>query len=328
MVQIPLGVYRGRGCGIAPINAYETFVGRPVDYVVDFMLETPTTWAQFERGALTTTVDVSAWTGLLGARTLALGVPACCMGTTWAIEAAGTNDAHWRALGASLVTAGLGNAVLRIGREFNGSWYNWKVVEGGQTNYIAGYSHIVSVLRGVAGSSFRFNWNPYLGVGNLTAHGAESCYPGDAYVDEIGIDIYDYNAGSAYPTSTTAISSETAADAITTVMQQKVFDIMLTEWDSLRGWYGLARTHNKPLTFPEWGLRLWRDANIYTAGGDNAVLVAGMGKFIQGLSTPGSWAAMWEDPALGGMGVSDPDTGVNRQVATPMARAEFFKWFA
>ena len=134
---------------------------------------------------------------MLGQRQLALGVPACCGasagsgGKTWADEANGVNDAHWKALGNRLIALGLGGALLRIGREFNGNWYPWQVAEGGQASYIAGYSHVVTVLRGLPGAAFRFCWSPALGVGNLTAKGTESCYPGDSYVDEIGVDVYD-----------------------------------------------------------------------------------------------------------------------------------------
>jgi hypothetical protein len=99
--SIPIGVYRGRGCGISAIGVYENFIGRQVQKVADFMAEQPASWAQFENGNLTGTADVSVWQGVLGQRQLALGVPACCGasagsgGKTWANEANGVNDAHW-----------------------------------------------------------------------------------------------------------------------------------------------------------------------------------------------------------------------------------------
>ena len=106
---IPIGVYRGRGCGISAIGVYENFIGRQVHKVVDFMVERPASWAQFENGNLTSTADVSGWQGVLGQRQLALGVPACCGvsagsgGRTWAEEANGVNDTHWQALGNRLI---------------------------------------------------------------------------------------------------------------------------------------------------------------------------------------------------------------------------------
>jgi hypothetical protein len=68
--SIPIGVYRGRGCGIAAIGLYEDFIGREVQNVVDFMAEQPTSWAQFENGNLTSTADVSVWQNVLGRRQL------------------------------------------------------------------------------------------------------------------------------------------------------------------------------------------------------------------------------------------------------------------
>lgn len=327
-MSIPLGVYRGRGCGIGPINTYESFVGRQVVYVLDFMVEAPTTWAAFETGLLAGTTTVAAWNGILGSRKLVLGVPACCMGTTWATEASGGNDAHWTALGNALVAAGLGNATLRIAREFNASWYPWKVTEANYTSYITGYRRIVTTLRAVANQSFRFCWNPYLGVGNMTTHGTEATWPGAAYVDEVGLDVYDGDWSGIYPRTTAATSTAVAASAITSAMHQKVWDSMLTQWDSIRGWYQHCLNNNRPLTFPEWGLRLWRDANVYHGGGDNAVLVKGMADFCRGMPAAGVWAGMWEDPTLGGMGVSDPDTTAGRQCATPLSRAAFLTGFA
>jgi len=64
--SIPIGVYRGRGCGISAIGVYENFIGRQVQKVADFMAEQPTSWAQFENGNLTSAADVSVWQGVLG----------------------------------------------------------------------------------------------------------------------------------------------------------------------------------------------------------------------------------------------------------------------
>ena len=326
---VPIGIYRGRGCGISKIETYESFIGRQVTYVEDYMLEKPTTWAQFEGAYLTSGVQAGVWKGQLGTRTLALGVPACCGGSigsggaTWRAEADGVNDTHWRALGNYLVNNGLGNSTLRIGREFNGNWYQWQVTEGGQSAYISGYQHIVTLLRGLSGANFRFNWNPTLGVGNLTSKGAESCYPGDAYVDEIGVDAYDWGTygGSNVYTGNAA--------TVTAAQQGKVLDTMSTMWDSLRGWYNVAIgktsvSKGKPLTFPEWGLVLWKSGSSYLGGGDNPILVNGMGELIAGSSVSG-WHAFWED--TWGAGVSDPDTLAGRPIPAPMARGAFLDWF-
>ena len=99
---------------------------------------------------------------------------------------------------------------------------------------------------------------------------------------------------------------------------------MLTQRDSLRGWYSLALSHGKPLSFPEWGLVLWKTGSGYLGGGDNAVFVRAMADVICGCSLSG-WHAMWEDPW--GAGVCDPDTKPGRPIPAPMARAAFLQAF-
>jgi hypothetical protein len=320
---IPIGVYRGRGCGLPAIREYEDFIGRDVQVIVDFMIEQPTSWAQFENGNLTSTADVGVWHDVSRYRQLALGVPACCGasagsgGKTWADEANGVNDTHWEAFGNRLIAVGLGGALLRIGREFNGNWYPWQVAEGGQASYIAGYSHVVTVLRALPGADFRFCWNPAIGSGDLTDAVIQSCYPGDGYVDEIGLDVYDWTRKNS---AGKQIYPGNAADT-TTTQQQEVLDIALT---SLRDWYSFALSHGKSLTYPEWGLVLWKTGSSYLGGGDNAVFVRAMADFICGCSLPG-WQAMWEDPW--GAGVCDPDTKPGRPIPAPMSRAAFLQAF-
>jgi hypothetical protein len=98
---------------------------------------------------------------------------------------------------------------------------------------------------------------------------------------------------------------------------------MLTEWGSLRGWYNLALAHRKPLSFPEWGLVLWKSGANYLGGGDDPGWVRAMAGLIGG-SSLGCWHAFWEDT---GMGVSDPDGATGRSIPVPMARAEFLAAF-
>ena len=116
-------------------------------------------------------------------------------------------------------------------------------------------------MRGLPGAAFRFCWSPALGAGDVPAKGTESCYPGDSYVDEIGVDFYDFtqrtSAGAQFYPGETA--------GTTTVQQQEVLDSMLTQRDSLRGWYSLALNHGKPLSFPEWGLVLWKTGRVISA---------------------------------------------------------------
>ena len=254
-----LGVYRGRGgtqnpdgstvsvptgdTAFANIKAYENVANRPVDYVVDYMLEAPTTWAQFEGGYLTTAVQAGIWsTAAAAARRLCLAIPACAGrsiigsgGNTWAREAAGDNDTHWKALGNYLIACGFGNAMLRIGREFNGSTYQWATTTTGDgaADYIAGYQHIVTLLRGLPGADFHYCWNPVLGAFTVGAAEVQAYYPGNGYVDSIGLDVYDQGA---YSTITTPPYTRTLAQ------QQANWTYLETEVDGLQSWATFVTT--------------------------------------------------------------------------------------
>lgn len=320
---IPIGVYRTANPDIDAILAYEEFIGRRVSYVLAFMADSPN-WDQFERAILQNNTNgppgshsATEWAALLDGRELMLGVPACVAGSSWSSEAGGANDGHWVSLARTLTGAGLGDCVLRIGRELNGSWYPWKVDYNSRNTYKSAYARIVGTMRG-AGFSGKFCWNPFIGQGTFGPnHGAEDAYPGDGVVDSIGIDLYDGDLGNGkwfgYPSN---------ADAVTTSQHQQFFDSLLTIWDSLRGWYNLALSHGKPICFPEWGLRLWKDGGTYRGGGDNEILVRGMARFIHG--TDAYMHAMWEDRC---MGVSDPDNHPNRTVHVPLARSAFLAEF-
>ena len=92
-------------------------------------------------------------------------------------------------------------------------------------------------MRAVPGQSFRFNWCPsaaYAGWDATTA------YPGNAYVDMIGIDAYDtwWNHPTATP-------------------QQRWAQIVAPP-NNVKGgltfWASFATAHSKPLAFSEWGL--------------------------------------------------------------------------
>jgi hypothetical protein len=329
MTGSDIGVYRGAAVSIAPVQAYENFLGMPsgttVSYVLAFMADSPS-WSQFEQAILAGstngppgTASATAWAPLLGSRQLTLAVPACCQGTTWHQEASGVNDAHRTALAKTLVSGGLGGCWLRIGREFNGGWYRWSVSTSSSSGnhypyYRSGYAHVVSVMKS-AGFTGKFMWNPYVGQGTMGPRlGVENCEPSQSVIDAIGIDMYD-GPSSSYP----------AGEVERSLAQQQAFWSSVhdsTTWDGLIGWRDLAVSQGKSVCYPEWGLRLWNDAGLYKGGGDDANFVTAMAAWMR--DTQPLMHAFWEDP---GMGVSDPDDYPSRLVAAPQARQAFLEEF-
>jgi hypothetical protein len=348
---VPIGVFRGRmgqyvssgnsavltavsgfpptpGVPLSSIQAYEGFIGRQVTYVLDFMAEAPATWTQFETGVVGTisgtNVPLAGW-GSIGSRQMLLGVPACAGastgsgGATWAAEAAGTNDAHWTALGNYLIAHGYGSACLRIAREFNGTWYPWEVTASGSNssaNFIAGWQHIVTLLRALSGADFTFCWNPYLGGGGSgISPDVTAAYPGDSYVDFIGLDVYD--GGNGYPAEGMPYTRTLSAQEAKYANQQ-------TETNGLAAWKAFAASHSKPLCFPEWGLTLWNNTgSIYTGGGDDPYFI---GRMAEDYIAGAGFHALWEHYDNG---VFDPDADAGRNGLTVAnSRAVFLDYFA
>lgn len=334
------GVYRGP-CGIrqqngvvttagAGISAYQTWLGSQVTYALDYMNNTPSTWAQFTGvylyGATLGYNYLSQW-NLPPGMILCLGLSACSGGsigsggTTWQAESTGTNDSYWTTLGNNLVGWGFGNALLRIGREFNYAGYTWSPSTTGDTEsqYIAGYQHVVSLLRNIS-PYFSFMWNPALSPGTMSGQSGgaletQNWYPGDGYVDSIGLDVYDWGD---YSTLTGMPYTRTTAQQTTN------WNFLETAQDGLNSWLAFAATHGKPLAFPEWGNELWLSGSNYYGGGDDAYYCAQMYNWMY--SHPTLMQAMWEDD---GMGLFDTDTFGSRQggIVVPNSRAQFLSNF-
>ena len=87
---------------------------------------------------------------------------------------------------------------LRFAHEMNGDWYPWSASKIGSEKYIAIYRHMKDVFDKVGTSNvkwiFSVNWEDIPKENNFI-----NCYPGDEYVDFIGID--GYNWGSTKPWS-------------------------------------------------------------------------------------------------------------------------------
>jgi hypothetical protein len=176
-------------------------------------------------------------------------------GGSLAEGAAGAYNVRFRRLAERLVSFGQGRAILRLGWEFNGGWYRWAAASDPRA-FAAYWRQIVVTMRSVPGADFRFDWNPTLGSEQFPA---ERAYPGDAYVDFIGLDAYDQSWIARYKDP-------------------------VARWrDMLERPYGLrwhrrfAAAHSKPMSYPEWGVTSRPDGH---GGGDNPYYVRQMHAWI------------------------------------------------
>lgn len=167
-------------------------------------------------------------------------------GGDFADAAAGNYNAHFQTLAQNLVAAGLGGVAIRLGWEFNGTWYRWSVTTAAQAAQFAqAWRQIVTAMRAVPGAHFTFVWCP---DGQATGLDPSLSYPGDAYVTDVGLDVYDWNEGGS-----------------TTPAQR--WNALVNDGYGLAWQASFAAEHDKPIAFPEWGLV--DEVTAPQAGGDD-----------------------------------------------------------
>ena len=72
--------------------------------------------------------------------------------------------------------------------EANGLWYSWA---GNRSNYISAWRHIWEIFEKVGANQYAtWVWEAYCPEGTFRANDPEDFYPGDKYVDWIGINAY------------------------------------------------------------------------------------------------------------------------------------------
>jgi Glycosyl hydrolase family 26 len=278
----PLGTYHWPN-GTAGVDAFAAWLGREAVWGLDFVggeswdnVGWPTWWLE----------TWSKWVKAKPGRRLVLSIPLLAgpvdgSGPTQGAKglrepvslergAAGDYNQHFKDLAENLVRYGLAETILRPGWEFNGDWYAWRA-KGKTKAFTEYWRQIVTTMRAVPGAeTLKFCWNPTLGDQQFPA---DEAWPGDAFVDYVGVDVYDetWNADT-YPWPTEASAAEIER------RQRKVWD----EWivNSPRGlafWTKFAKDHGKPLALPEWGL-VW---STHQHGGlDNPHFIEQMHAFL------------------------------------------------
>jgi Glycosyl hydrolase family 26 len=255
---LPLGVYLGNGqTGVARMPAFTKWLGREPDRILDFLAYD--SWASFESDARWT---CESWGGF-GKRPIVsavtMSVPLTVQGTPLAYVAAGAHDKTYLAVARDLVDNGWGDAVIRIGWEFNGSWMPWAAGRD-PVAYVAAYRRVVGLMRSVPGARFTFDWCCACGKNAIAP---DSVYPGDDVVDIMGMDVYTryYNSFDAIPS---------------------------LRWRGIRvtafGLDWLVRysaEHHKRISIPEWGTGEWLVNDGGTGGGDDPLFVEDMADFLR-----------------------------------------------
>ena len=83
-------------------------------------------------------------------------------------------------------------AFLRFGQEMNGNWYPWSEQANGNKpgEYIAAWTHVHNIFNQVGVTNISWVWSPNISYTSSTPMSA--LYPGNNYVDWIGLDGYNW----------------------------------------------------------------------------------------------------------------------------------------
>jgi hypothetical protein len=131
----------------------------------------------------------------------------------------GTHDAYIRSF-AEAVKADRYPIALRFAHEMNGHWYPWAEPNGinrpGQ--YVAAWKHVHDIFRQVGATNVIWVWAPNT-LRGANAVSLKSLYPGDDYVDWVGLDAYgvaERTAGALLNPSVSAIRHVTSKPLLIT----------------------------------------------------------------------------------------------------------------
>jgi hypothetical protein len=243
----PSGLLQGAYVGAADptgIAAFARETGTSPTIATDY-LPINAGWSGMDGtgGSLNWLLD--AWKGT--GYTISLGVPILptnSSGTavgTLAQGATGAFNSYYVTLAQNLVAGGESNDYLRLGWEFDGSWTPWYAgTASAEASFAAYFQQIVTTMRSVPGANFRFVWNPDAAAFTTSGYSVAAAYPGNAYVDVIGLDSYDQSW--ATPQTSANAWSSTSLPNLTAARQ-------------------FASANGKPLALCEWGVAIRSDGH-------------------------------------------------------------------
>ncbi|HEY6631130.1 MAG TPA: VCBS domain-containing protein [Rhizobiaceae bacterium] len=238
LAEVGLGV---RAQTQASLSAFEALMGAPAQGVLGFADE-----ANPARSLARVLADAPALAAL--DRPVNWAIPLAWSGIGMESVASGAHDATFIAIAEAIAenqTADVNPLLyVRLGWEATNS-YPWKVQSGADRlfdhnlaeDYIAAFQHVATLFRSVD-DRFRFEWNQ--NYSNKDAAGAfydlDAIYPGDAFVDVIGVDAYNVARFSGQGDPVTAWSYKANAPY------------------GLNWFAAYAAAHGKPMALTEWGI--------------------------------------------------------------------------
>lgn len=279
-----MGVYKGAGCvGRDRLPTFTRWLVREPQWIIDFLDDQ--SWDKFVSSARWIS---GCWKN--SGHRLSLAVPMLPKDHSGTLKtgAQGTYDRTFAEIAAILVANGHADAVLRVGWEFNGGWYPWAAAQD-PDSFVRFWRRIATAMRSVPGARFRMEWTPTLGWQQIPP---DRVYPGDAYVDVIGMDVYNQSWKESSNTPESRWSE------------------LLTSQYGLQWHRDFAKAHGKPMAYPEWGTGTRPDGH---GAGDDPHFIERMAAWISANDV--LYQAYWDYPAAD----FDGELSGNRQPASAAA---------
>ena len=190
-------------------------------------------------------------------------------------SAAGLNREFYRDFARRLVAAGYGNAIVRLASEHDITGSRW-ASEIDYEKFKAAFRAAVDAMRSVAPNiqidfnSIRLNF----GKGPTPGSKVVNAYPGDQWVDYVGVNVYDQGPA---PESIGVPAGQTCGWK----NPQAVFDTQLRPGLDTAAAFAIA--HGKRLSLPEWGLSGGGTKARGECGGDNPTFIMNIHNFLDRL---------------------------------------------
>ncbi|WP_462186829.1 glycoside hydrolase family 26 protein, partial [Frankia sp. CcWB2] len=210
--------------------------------------------------------------------------------------ARGEYDSEWKKLGSFLVAHGRADSIIRIGWEFNGTFMYWHT-DADPTAFRECFRKIATAIRSTD-PEVKIDWT-------FNAHASPvprgnspwGAYPGDEYVDYVGIDPYDH-----FPPS----------------KDEATWNKQCEDVNGLCYVIRFAREHGKKVGVGEWGVASCSG----DGGGDNPFYIQKMFDTFKAASDVMGYEAYFSDPTPGNVCSTITNGGQN-----PKASAMYKKLF-
>ncbi len=210
--------------------------------------------------------------------------------------ARGEYDNEWKKLGSFLVEHGRGDSIVRIGWEFNGTFMYWHT-DADPATFRTCFQKISAAIKSTD-PQVKIDWTFNAHNSSVpTGNSPWGAYPGDQYVDYVGIDAYDH-----FPPS----------------KDDATWNKQCEDVNGLCYVIRFAREHGKKVGVGEWGAASCSG----DGGGDNPFYIQKMFETFKAAGDVMGYDAYFSDPTPGNVCSTITNGGQN-----PKAAAVYKKLF-